>query len=248
MEQKIKEIVATFIKVPAANIGPATPVDRSAVQSSILLHRMYARLAEEGVVVENYAAVKVFGDLYGQVNGHHADGSVVEGLPVQRLDIPVVLSAEYSAGALTAGVGLDIEEIAAFPRTNDFRREEFYKMNFTAEETAYCILQADPYSSFAGLFSAKEAIVKAGGARREKNFNTIEITHTAEGKPLYPGYAISVSHAGGMAAAVAVRDTVTLPAQPQTMPSLSPGKKTASPLGWIAVLLSIIALVIALLH
>jgi hypothetical protein len=63
MEEKIKEIVSGFIRVPVAQIGEATPIGRVAVQSSILLHRMYAKLGEEGVVVENYTAITVFGDL-----------------------------------------------------------------------------------------------------------------------------------------------------------------------------------------
>ena len=66
MEEKIKGIISVFIKLPADQIGAGTPIDRSALQSSILLHRMYARLAEEGVRVENYVNIKVFGDLLQQ--------------------------------------------------------------------------------------------------------------------------------------------------------------------------------------
>ncbi|HEV3326120.1 MAG TPA: hypothetical protein VG052_10965, partial [Puia sp.] len=74
MEEKIKGIVSVFIKLPAEQIGAGTPIDRSALQSSILLHRMYARLAEEGFRVENYANIKVFGDLLQQ-RGNRADNN-----------------------------------------------------------------------------------------------------------------------------------------------------------------------------
>src|ERR1700729_1182664 len=63
MEEKIKEIVSGFIRVPAGPIGGGTPIGRGGLQSSIHLRRMYARLGEEGVVVENYTAIRVFGDL-----------------------------------------------------------------------------------------------------------------------------------------------------------------------------------------
>ena len=119
--------------------------------------------------------------------------------PPLPLSLLIIIPEELTL----AGIGIDIEEIAALPQTTDFRKEEFYKMNFTPGEMAYCILQPDPYSSFAGLFAAKEAMVKADGANRNKTFNTLEIDHSPEGKPLHPDYSLSISHAGGMALAVA---------------------------------------------
>ncbi|HTI91487.1 MAG TPA: 4'-phosphopantetheinyl transferase superfamily protein [Puia sp.] len=239
MEQKLKEIVASFIKIPADQVGSATPIDRSAVQSSILLHRMYARLAEEGLVVENYAAVKVFGDLFRSPAAHVYIEAASD-------------NGGYSGGTKAAGIGVDIEEIAALPRATDFRKEEFYKMNFTPGEMAYCILQPDPVASFAGLFAAKEAMIKADGANRSKAFNTLEIDHSPEGKPLHPDYALSISHAGGMALAVAVSAGLSMTASmPQTIPSLQGGpadKKTSSGawISWLALFLSAMALLIAL--
>jgi len=240
MEQKIKEIVATFIRVPAEQIGPATPIDRSAVNSSILLHRMYARLAEEGLVVENYAAVRVFGDLSRPADNRGAE---------------VSFSAISYTGATTpASVGIDIEEIAALPRATDFRKEEFYRMNFTPAEIAYCILQPDPYSSFAGIFAVKEAIVKADESKQSSNFNTLEIQHSPEGKPLFPHYGVSISHAGGMAVAVVARvhgmpEATASPAVPvlQTGPFVRQ-KTSSSWIAWLALLISVLALLIVLLH
>ena len=235
MEEKIKEIISVFIKVPTTQIGPATVIGRSALQSSILLHRMYARLAEEGVVVENYGEVKVFADLF---NGTAAD---------------TVSAAAASTwpDPFPPGIGIDIEEIAALPRTTDFRKEGFYTMNFTATEIAYCILQADPYSSFAGLFAVKEAIIKADGRYKNRIFNSIEIGHSPEGKPLFPGIDISISHAGGMAVAVAAPSGVepVMAASVQPAPSsVKQGGSVASWVAWIALLLSVMALSIALMR
>ncbi|MBS1659727.1 MAG: 4'-phosphopantetheinyl transferase superfamily protein [Bacteroidetes bacterium] len=230
MEEKIKEIVASFIKVPAGEIGPATRIDRSVIQSSIILHRMYARLAEEGVVIENYAAVKVFGDL--------------NGTPVVASALPEIV---YPSEATPASVGIDIEEIGALPRTADFRKEEFYKMNFTPEEIAYCILQPDPYSSFAGLFAAKEALVKAGGFDRSRSFNKVEIEHSPEGKPQYPGFGISISHSGGMAVAVAAAGSA-MPAAPTLSTPPAPQSGGNAWISWLALLLAAVALTLVLLH
>jgi phosphopantetheine--protein transferase-like protein len=255
MEEKIKEIVSVFIKVPAEQIGVATPIGRTALQSSIVLHRMYARLAEEGVRVENYVNIQVFGDLLQHTS--RSDGTT-GGAPAPRSaglahgEQPAFISPNMPGEAAASAVGIDIEEVAALPRATDFRREEFYTMNFTAAEIAYCILQADPYSSFAGLFAAKEAIIKADGLYRTRTFNTLEIRHSPEGKPLYPDFGLSISHAGGMAVAVAVAafpgGRSAGPATSAAGSAVSAGKPAGAGhwIAWIALVLAVTALLIAL--
>jgi holo-[acyl-carrier-protein] synthase len=243
MEEKIREIVSVFIKVQAAQIAESTPIDRTALGSSILLHRMYARLGEEGVVVGDYGNIKVFGDLMRLQGG-------TGGIPVS-FSVTHTQEGEKTA---TPGIGIDIEEVAALPRVADLRKEAFYTRNFTSAEIAYCILQADPYSSLTGLFAVKEAIVKADGQFRSRPFQTMEISHTAEGRPVFPGFGLSISHAGGMAVAVAVRGGAGAAAQEalQAFGSQSPvpaGKSASTGwITWMALLLAAAALLVALKH
>ena len=236
--EKIKEIVSTFTKIPVSDIGPGTPMDRRAVKSSILLHRMYAKLAEEGVVIENYTAIKTFSDLLGDAGkGNSATAAAYLQPAAER--------AVATGSPAPGGIGIDVEELSSLPRTHDFRKEEFYTMNFTPSEMAYCILQPDPYASFAGLFSAKEAIVKADGGLRSRPFNAIGITHSPEGVPLYPGFHLSISHAGSVAVAVAVpvrMEEAEKPVVPQGSPA---GRGGASMwLGVLALLLSVLAIIL----
>lgn len=56
-------------------------------------------------------------------------------------------------------VGVDVEEINAI----NIENETFVKRNFTDEEQAYCRKAASPQASFAGRWSAKEAVFKALG-------------------------------------------------------------------------------------
>jgi phosphopantetheinyl transferase (holo-ACP synthase) len=255
MEEKIKEIIALFIKVPADQIGPRTPIGRSALQSSILMHRMYARLAETGLLVDNYNDINVYADLWPR----QGSGSPGERPPVA----PQPLGAAFpvtTAGEVAGihGIGVDIEEVAAMPQVSDFRSAEFYQLNFAAGEIAYCILQTDPYSSFTGLFAAKEAIVKADAFFRGRPFNTLKIDHTPEGKPLFPGFGLSISHAGGLAVAVAIRETAAVTGQSvqgsfltaeDGMPMLQNRRTRSFPwIAWLALLLSIFALVRAFKH
>jgi phosphopantetheinyl transferase (holo-ACP synthase) len=90
------------------------------------------------------------------------------------------------------------------PVTNDFREDIFYTMNFSTTEISYCILQTNPYASFAGLFAAKEAIVKADNRFKTIEFKNIPVQHLSNGKPFHEGFNISVAHTGEIAVAVAV--------------------------------------------
>lgn len=56
-------------------------------------------------------------------------------------------------------VGVDVEEINAINIAND----NFVERNFTASEQAYCRKAPSPQASFAGRWSAKEAVFKALG-------------------------------------------------------------------------------------
>lgn len=92
---------------------------------------------------------------------------------------------------------------------------------FTAGERAHCRSRPDPVASLAGLFSAKEAIVKAissmGGAPAH-TFPEMEVVHGPAGQPrvrLHGSIAewcrerrisveLSISHTGELAGAVVV--------------------------------------------
>ncbi|MEU9201071.1 holo-ACP synthase [Streptomyces sp. NPDC048332] len=92
---------------------------------------------------------------------------------------------------------------------------------FTAGELAHCHSRPDPHASLAGLFSAKEAFVKAigslGGAP-DHTFPDIEVVHGPAGQPriqlhgpidrwrLQQDLAVelSISHTGDLAGAVVV--------------------------------------------
>ncbi|KAJ5798237.1 uncharacterized protein N7503_007533 [Penicillium pulvis] len=115
-------------------------------------------------------------------------------------------------------IGVDVESIDAINITN----ETFVERNFTASEQEYCRKAASPQSSFAGRWSAKEAVFKslgvsskgAGAALKE-----IEITCDANGAPVVnlhgaaaaaakqagvKSITVSISHSDSQAVAVAV--------------------------------------------
>lgn len=124
---------------------------------------------------------------------------------------------QASASANTK-VGVDVERIDAINIEND----TFLERNFTPQEIAYCQKAASPQSSFAGKWSAKEAVFKslgvkgqgAGAALKdieivndENGAPTVKLSGTAEEEAKRVGMkkvTISISHSDDQAVAVAV--------------------------------------------
>lgn len=239
MEERVKNIIALFLNQESDKIHPGTVIDRTALSTSIQLHRMFARLADDGFLLEDYSTIRTVEDLF------HALALTKGQESVERPAREFVISDKPSNQAVT--IGIDVEVIAALPRTKDFRSDPFYTMNFAAQEISYCILKPDPYSSFAGLFAAKEAIAKANNAYRKLTFNQIIIDHSDDGKPIHPSFQLSISHTGDLAvaAAIAVNEFSSPDAK---VPEIS-RLPTAGVTSWIAgaaLIISIIALIIAL--
>lgn len=209
MEEKIKQIVSKYIKKPIDQIASETMLDRTAVSSSILLHRMYANLSEEGITVPDYWSVRTYGDLLSRLGG----------------STPAAISKSVGASSLVQNVqvqdaesyvGIDIVELSEMPIATNFRENEFYKMNFTKNEIAYCVLKADPIASFAGLFAAKEAIVKIDDSLKSIPFHLLEIDHLPSGKPVHSKYDLSISHSSKSAIAVAFNHSLIRKAENTT--------------------------------
>jgi fatty acid synthase subunit alpha, fungi type len=115
-------------------------------------------------------------------------------------------------------VGVDVEEISAINIENN----TFVERNFTASEQAYCRKAPSPQASFAGRWSAKEAVFKALGVSSKgagAALADIEILPDENGAPgvkLYGDAAraakeagvkkvnVSISHSETQAIAVAV--------------------------------------------
>jgi phosphopantetheinyl transferase (holo-ACP synthase) len=198
MDEKIRSIVATYTKQLPETITAETRIDRTALGSSIHVHRFFAALAQAGHSVANYQSVTTVAQLLQQTNGGEFQlketTTVISSVPVST----------NTSNSHEPSIGIDMEDIMSLPQTDDFREHSFYIANFAASEIAYCILQTNPYASFTGLFAAKEALVKANNLLQGRQFNQLVFTHSQEGKPVYPGYAVSVSHTNTTAIAVVV--------------------------------------------
>jgi phosphopantetheine--protein transferase-like protein len=112
-------------------------------------------------------------------------------------------------------VGIDVIEIERFrnkPLNNE--NASFYHSIFTESELMYCMKYSDPYPHIAGIFAAKESILKC--LTRPIKMIEIEISHNRDGKPIIVAHArkiramqtrISITHTRSIAIAVAVTDS-----------------------------------------
>ena len=108
-------------------------------------------------------------------------------------------------------VGIDVIEIERFrnkPLNNE--NASFYHSIFTESELSYCTKYSDPYPHLAGIFAAKESILKCLTTPIE--MIEIEISHNREGKPHIATHTkikatqarISISHTRSIAIAIAI--------------------------------------------
>jgi holo-[acyl-carrier protein] synthase len=111
-------------------------------------------------------------------------------------------------------VGTDMIEVKRFRNKplND-RNTGFYHSVFTESEMSYCAEFSDPYPHFAGIFAAKESIIKC--LNKPTKMIDIEIIHGQYGKPTavihrkrknIMSTQISISHTKSLAIAVAITD------------------------------------------
>ena len=186
----IKETIATFLKANIQDIDSNTRIDNKAIQSSVLMHRMYSELKKNGYEVNNPADIKTFGDLEKELLGiDNFDNIDIEENKAKNS------KTQLSENSINSnGIGFDIESSINLPETDDFFDDQFYIDNFSKSEIAYCSSKENPKSCFAGRFAAKEAIVKANKDYLNTEFSNIEITVAENGQPLFEGMNISISH------------------------------------------------------
>ena len=103
-----------------------------------------------------------------------------------------------------SSIGIDLQQIdELFPNALpiDPKEDKGLTQIFTFKELSYAQSKNNPKQTLAGIFCAKEAILKI--SNRAQNLNEMEIMHDENGAPIFRGYAISISHSKLYAIAIA---------------------------------------------
>jgi phosphopantetheinyl transferase (holo-ACP synthase) len=108
-------------------------------------------------------------------------------------------------------IGIDIQRIDEFlPADAGFDLKASSELNaiFTLREISYAQSRPTPLETLSGLFAAKEALRKCDAALLALPLLEVEVLPGASGRPEYPGFALSISHSGGFAIAVAAAQLI----------------------------------------
>ena len=103
-------------------------------------------------------------------------------------------------------VGIDIQSISElFPDgiPQDPKSDSELLAMFTLKELSYAQSRTDPMQTLAGIFAAKEAVLKCS-TQTEFQFSSCEILPDVHGKPKLEGYSISISHSKEYAVGIAM--------------------------------------------
>lgn len=114
-------------------------------------------------------------------------------------------STQLNVGNIQIGVDIQrVDELFPHGLSSDPKADKELTQIFTAKELSYAQSKNDPEATLAGIFSAKEAIQKAYNAN--KTLNMIEVLPDGNGRPRSMGYALSISHSGNYAIAIAINE------------------------------------------
>jgi holo-[acyl-carrier protein] synthase len=222
--EELRRIVAEFLEVDAASIGPETRLGGPNLSSSLARAGLDAALRKRlGIKSPAVYTALRYGDLEAAACGESAASDrgsqhtspappVVPGSGSGSGSASASASASASLEPVDRGVrcGIDVEEIDALPGADDYWEHEFYRLTFTDAEIAYCLAQAEPRQHFAARWAAKEAVRKLAPEYLKVESNDLEVIVQANGAPRMAlrGAAlpidVSLAHTGAVAVAVAV--------------------------------------------
>jgi holo-[acyl-carrier protein] synthase len=106
-------------------------------------------------------------------------------------------------------IGIDLASVTRFRGLLTASKKHLLRKLFTSVELTYAKRHKDPAMHLAGIFAAKEAASKALGTGTYP-YLVLEVRHRADGAPQLwiddkrTSVAISITHEGDVAAAVAV--------------------------------------------
>jgi holo-[acyl-carrier protein] synthase len=81
------------------------------------------------------------------------------------------------------GIGCDICDINRIEKLIESQKEKFLKRVFTFSERERSLKKHHPAASFAKIFAAKEALVKALGEATDISWQDIEVVKNQHGRP-----------------------------------------------------------------
>lgn len=195
MVNKLQNTIEYFSKLLNINLDQNTEITLSSAQKS----RAHAWLKSQNIPFQEHLIQKKFTlNLLLNNNGF----TPLEANP--RTHQETIIDNEV-AGTFLTSIGIDLQNIyELFPNSlsNDLKGDAELGLIFTNRELTYAENKANPKATLAGIFAAKEAILKTGVTNTP--LEKIEVSHNSIGAPEFKGVSLSISHSGDYAIAIAI--------------------------------------------
>ena len=162
---------------------------------------------KEGLSLSNLSsAQKARAIAWARESGVSVD-EVNKSNPVEKdssVEWPSSIQGATATLSSSAMVGIDMQSISEFFPVNidDLKSDKSLLEIFTMAEIAYAESKDKPLKHLTGIFSLKEAIMKASGIILN-DLSTLEIIHK-DGKPTCGNFSLSISYTGDLAVGVAL--------------------------------------------
>ena len=170
-------------------------LDQMIRPSSLEAHLLTSLLRTRGITVE-----------YHRLRQGARLSDLISAIP----EVPAITPTSITPSASpSCGLGVDLVQVnQLLPEGTpaDLKADKYLTDLFTLGELSYAACKSNPAETLGGLYAAKEALVKATQIPF-KIMREIEIRFTADGRPIYPGYDLSISHDDGFAIAIALPST-----------------------------------------
>lgn len=139
--------------------------------------------------------------------GGHIPSILNDEVTIKTPDLSDGLEVSSDVSVISNGIGIDIQRISElFPcgLPTDMKADESLTKIFTLKELSYAETKGSSPETLTGIFAAKEAIQKIGGTGAAiPELMSLEILPDLAGKPTCKGFALSISHSGEYAVAIA---------------------------------------------
>ena len=225
----LKTIIAEMAKVDPGQVGPTFSLQSPAFAGSLKKAVLVASIRRNlGADCMRAALAKDFAELEEMVRAGTSGSASLSAGPAAAPS-PQPPRPSLPAGTPAAGLscGIDLELVESLPEAPDYRTHDFYVLNFTEAERAYCSAQDNPRMHLAARWAAKEALRKCDPLLSAEPFGRIEVVREETGRtffqrrsadgPIRLPHALSLTHTAQMAAAV-----VVLPARRRTLAAWAP--------------------------
>ena len=203
-----------FSKLLNRNLTENTQISLSSAQKS----RVYSWLSSNNIAFDESALNSRF-TLFDLLSTNNPLKKIAN----ESHQISNIIS--LSNGIVSIGIDLQkIDELFPESLSDDPKSDESINKIFTIRELSYAQTKDFPEQTLAGIFAAKEAIIKA--AKLKLDLIDIEVLPNEDGVPVHAGYEISISHTENFALAVAIKGSVNQKSNPTPPPAAVENKKS----------------------